>query len=132
MLRGAVMPSSHSLFFPSFCFDLADERLWHGTEAIVLRRKTLAVLRYLVEHPDQLVTKEELLAAVWPETVVSEGILSVSMRELRKALGDDPEAPVFVETVYGRGYRFIAPVSIAPPVEGRNVGMSERRKFESP
>ncbi|MGH7962030.1 MAG: AAA family ATPase [Candidatus Binatia bacterium] len=108
------MPPAPSLLFPPFRLDPTDERLWRGAQPIVLRHKTLAVLRYLVEHPDQLVTKEELLAAVWPNTVVSKGVLAESIREVRKALGDDPEAPQFVETVHGRGYRFIAPLTISP------------------
>ena len=63
---------------------------------------------YLVEHPDRLVTKEELLQAVWPNTYVSEGLLSTYIRDLRAVLGDDPAAPRFIETVVRRGYRFIA------------------------
>src|SRR5713101_2335966 len=114
---------ARSLLFPPFRLDPADERLWHGTEAIVLRHKTWAVLHYLVEHPGQLVTKEELLAAVWPKTVVGTWVLTDSVSELRKALGDDPGAPKFVETVYGRGYRFIAPVTTTPPVISRQFSV---------
>src|SRR5713101_3051365 len=104
------MASAPFLLFPPFRLDPTDERLWRGTETIVLRRKTLAVLRYLVEHPGQLVTKEELFAAVWPGTVVTEGQVASCISEVRKALEDDPKAPEFVEVVYGRGYRFIAEV----------------------
>src|SRR5262249_15757099 len=70
------------------------------------------------ENPGRLVTKEELLQAVWPETYVSEGLLSTYIRDLRAALGDDPEAPRFIETVVRRGYRFIAPLMTAPPAAG--------------
>jgi DNA-binding winged helix-turn-helix (wHTH) protein len=59
------------LLFPPFRLDPVNERLWREMQEIPLRPKTFALLRYLVEHPDQLVTKEELLSAVWPETYMS-------------------------------------------------------------
>jgi DNA-binding winged helix-turn-helix (wHTH) protein len=105
--------------------DLANERLWCGDQVRVLRPKTFALLRYLVEHPGQLLTKAALLEALWPETTVSEVVLSVCMRELRQALGDDARMPRFIETVHRRGYRFIghlptvhpsAPPTPSPPL----------------
>ena len=104
--------------------DLANERLWCGDQVRVLRPKTFGLLRYLVEHPGQLLTKAALLEALWPETTVSEVVLSVCMRELRQALGDDARSPRFIETVHRRGYRFIghlptvhppAPLTPSPP-----------------
>src|SRR5215831_14564153 len=95
--------------------DLANERLWCGDQARVLRPKTFALLRYLVEHPGQLLTKAALLEALWPETTVSEVALSVCMRELRQALGDDARMPRFIETVHRRGYRFIGHLPIVHP-----------------
>ena len=56
-------------------------------------------------------TKDALLEAVWPETVVSEVIVTVAIRTLRRVLGDQARSPGFIETVHGRGYRFVAPVS---------------------
>jgi DNA-binding winged helix-turn-helix (wHTH) protein/predicted ATPase len=111
-----MMSPIRELLFPPFRLDIIDERLWRGVEAIPLRRKTFIVLRYLAEHAAQLVTKEVLLDAVWPDVVVSEGALTECVRELRKALGDDSRSPRFIETVHGRGYRFIAPVATAPLV----------------
>ena len=81
-------------------------------EAIRLSHKAFAVLRCLVSHPEQLVTKDDLLATVWPETVVSEGVLTTAVRELRQALDDQARTPHFIETIHGRGYRFIAPVTM--------------------
>src|SRR5262245_27993284 len=101
------VPSSLSLTSLPVRLDLANKCLWHGTQAIPLRPKTFAVLRYLVEHPGQLVTKAALLDAVWSETTVSDGGLMVCLHELRRALGDDPKTPRFIETVHRRGYRFI-------------------------
>ena len=99
------------LLFPPFRLDLVDERLWRDAQPISLRPKTFAVLRCLVEAPGQLVTKETLLDATWPDLAVSDVVLKVCVRELRQALQDDARRPRFIETVYRRGYRFIASVT---------------------
>jgi len=104
---------SQILIFEPFRLDVADERLWCGENVIHLTNKAFSVLRYLAEHPAQLVTKDELLDAVWPGTNVSEAAMTVCIRELRQALEDDVQAPRFIETVRGRGYRFVARVTIA-------------------
>src|SRR5262249_21976318 len=106
------MLPNHSLHFPPFRLDLVNQQLWRDTQKIHLRRKTLAVLRYLAERPGQLVTKEELLAAVWPQTYVSDVVPMVSIRELRKALGDDAKTPRFIQTVHRQGFRFIRPTGV--------------------
>src|SRR5215510_2551199 len=105
------MQEPQCLVFEPFQLDRRDERLWRGPEVISLPPKTFAVLCCLVTQAGQLVTKEALLEAVWPETVVSEASLTVAMRTLRRVLGDQARTPRFIETVHGRGYRFIAPVS---------------------
>src|SRR5277367_5970364 len=98
--------------FPPFRLDSDNARLWRGTKEIRVRRKTFYVLCYLTEHPGQLVTKAALLDAVWPDVTVSDSMPAISVRELRKALGDDADSPRFIETVQGRGYRFIADVKL--------------------
>jgi DNA-binding winged helix-turn-helix (wHTH) protein/tetratricopeptide (TPR) repeat protein len=100
------------LLFEPFRVDVADERLWRGEDVVRLTNKAFCVLRYLAENPAKLVTKDDLLNAVWPDTNVSEAAMTVCIRELRQALGDDAQAPQFIETVRGRGYRFIAKVTI--------------------
>jgi DNA-binding winged helix-turn-helix (wHTH) protein/tetratricopeptide (TPR) repeat protein len=102
------MRSTQPVIFPPFRLDPINERLWRGRQAIPLRPKAFAVLCYLAEKPGQLVTKEELLQAVWPESFVTDAVLKVSIREIRQAVGDDPETPQFIETIHRRGYRFIA------------------------
>ena len=97
--------------FASFRLDPRSGRLLNGSEPIPLRPKTWAVLRYLAERPGVLVTKHELLDAVWPGVAVTESVLSKSIGELRVALGDSFKTPRLIETVQRRGFRFIAPVS---------------------
>src|SRR5262249_8081828 len=94
--------------------DRLNERLWRGNRIIPLRAKAFAVLRYLVEHAGQVVTKAALFAALWPGVVVSDGALTFCIVEIRKALEDDARAPRFVETVHGRGYRFLPTVTSHP------------------
>ncbi len=96
---------------PALRLDTANECVWRGTRAIPLTPKTFAVLRYLVEHPGRLVTKEELLNAAWPDIYVSDAALKVCIRRIRQALGDQPHASRFIETVHWRGYRFIGKIS---------------------
>jgi len=105
--------SASLLYFPPFRLDPSNERLWRETLEIPLRPKTFAVLRYLVEHAEQLVTKEELLNAVWAETVVGEDALTGCIRELRTVFGEEAKQPRYIETVHRRGFRFIAPVTSA-------------------
>ena len=107
---GAELP----LVFPPFRLDLVNECLWYGKERISLRGKTFAVLRCLLDHAGQLVTKEALLNAVWPDTYVGESALTICIRELRQTLGDNAKTPQFIETIYRRGYRFIAPLTAGP------------------
>jgi DNA-binding winged helix-turn-helix (wHTH) protein len=109
-----VQPTS--ILFPPFRLDLLNERLWQGTQGIALRPKTFAVLRYLAERQGRLVTKAELLGALWPGLYVTDGVLMACIRELRKALSDNPRAPRFIEMVHRRGYRFIAPLNTTQPV----------------
>jgi len=96
--------------FNSFRLDTADHCLWREDERVSITPKVYEVLRYLVEHPGRLVTPDELLEAIWTDTYVNPEVLRRYILEIRKALGDKPDDPQFVETVPKRGYRFIAPV----------------------
>jgi DNA-binding winged helix-turn-helix (wHTH) protein len=100
--------------FDSFRLDIANATLQRGKQAIVLAPKAFNVLRYLVEHAGQLVTKDDLWQAVWSEVSVTDAALTVCMSEIRKALRDDAKKPRYLETVHRLGYRFIAPVSTEP------------------
>jgi class 3 adenylate cyclase/predicted ATPase len=104
------MSANRQWFFASFRLDPATMCLWRDNQLVPLASKPFAVLAYLVAHAGQVVTKEALLEAVWPGTVVSEGVLKTSMGKLRQALGETARTPRYIDTVHGRGYRFIAPV----------------------
>src|SRR3989442_3801855 len=101
--------------------DSANEWVWHGEQRLPLTPKAFAVLRYLVDHPGRVVTKEEVLRAVWPDTVVSEWALTTCIRKIRKALGEEAGAPQYIATVHRRGYRLIEPVqSLESRVQSQN------------
>ncbi|MBI3801970.1 MAG: AAA family ATPase [Deltaproteobacteria bacterium] len=115
--------ATETLTFPPFILDPSNACLWRGRKHILLTPKDFAVLHYLVTHSGGLVTQAEVLKGVWPDTVVDPGILKVRLRRIRLALGDKVVKPRFIETVHGRGYRFIAPVTTAPSVAS---GQEER------
>ena len=94
--------------FAPYRLDLDAGLLRSGDRAISLRPKTWAVLRYLAERPGVLVTKEEILDAVWGRITVTEATLTKSIGEIRDALHDEVRHPRFVETVHRRGFRFVS------------------------
>jgi DNA-binding winged helix-turn-helix (wHTH) protein/tetratricopeptide (TPR) repeat protein len=111
------LPNEQQIVFPPFRLDPANEQLWNGSEPLPLTPKAYAVLHFLATHPRRLVTKDELLDAVWPETHVTEGVLKVAVAEIRKALNDASRSPRFIETAHRRGYRFIAEARGEPGAE---------------
>jgi DNA-binding winged helix-turn-helix (wHTH) protein/tetratricopeptide (TPR) repeat protein len=119
------MPAATCFCFGSYRLDPVNERLWRGTKLVPLRPKPFALLRYLVAHAGRLVTKAELLRALWPETRVSAEVLKGYIHELRTVLGEKAEAPRFIETVARRGYRFMGTVTATaaatPPEERREA-----------
>src|SRR5262245_26140568 len=112
---GSSVNTPAAIVFGPFRMDLRAELLLRDREPIPLRPKTWSVLRYLAERPGVLVTKQELLDAVWGDAVVTEAVLSRSIWELRVALGDSSRTSQLLQTVQRRGFRFIAPVHAAPP-----------------
>jgi DNA-binding winged helix-turn-helix (wHTH) protein/pimeloyl-ACP methyl ester carboxylesterase len=100
--------------FETFRLDAINDRLLRDGKTIHLTPKAFSVLRYLAEHSDQLVTKEVLLKTLWPSIAVTDAVLTVCIGEIRKALGDKPNQPKFIETIHRRGYRFLASVRNGP------------------
>lgn len=96
-----------------YTLDAQDERLWGPAGQVRLGNKAFLVLSRLIEERGRLVTKDALFSSVWDGTIVSESALTSVMKELRRALGDDPRNPRYIESVYGRGYRLLAPVEAA-------------------
>jgi DNA-binding winged helix-turn-helix (wHTH) protein len=109
-----MMEADRCLTFGDFSLDLAKEQLLCSGQMVALTPKAFAVLRRLVEDGGQVVSKEDLRRAGWAKTHVSDGVLKVIIFEIRRALGDDPVAPRFIETVPRRGYRFTAPRTRVP------------------
>src|SRR4051812_17501810 len=107
---GDTLENEKQIVFDPFRLDLTNECLWRGPQAIKLRPKAFAVLDHILGRPGQLVTKEELLNAVWPGTFVGEAVLKVAIRQIREALDDDSTSPRFIETAHRRGYRFIGQI----------------------
>src|SRR5580700_1153406 len=97
--------------FESFRLDTSNQCLWRNNEQISLPPKPFAVLRYMVENPGRLISHDELLEALWPETYVQPQVLRTYVLDLRKALGDDAGKPRFIQTLPKRGYCFVAPVT---------------------
>ncbi|HVZ34479.1 MAG TPA: AAA family ATPase, partial [Polyangiaceae bacterium] len=89
--------------FPPFRLDPGEGRLWKGKTLLALRKKPFAILSYLAARPRKLVTHDELLAEVWRGAVVSDSAMRSHLHELRQVLGEG-----VIETVIGRGYRFVA------------------------
>jgi len=97
--------------FGEYRLDTKECRLWHGNAPIALPPKAFDLLLVLVQHAGQLMEKEALLRAVWPNTFVEEGNLSVYISALRKIFGKESSDSGFIETIPKRGYRFTAPIT---------------------
>jgi len=112
--------------FGPFQLDVRERRLSRGHELIPLRLKVFDTLRVLVERAGTLVTKQELLDAVWPETAVEENNLNHNVSVLRKALGERATGQQYIETVPRVGYRFVAGADPAVPRPGAAVASAAR------
>ncbi|MGA2539097.1 MAG: winged helix-turn-helix domain-containing protein, partial [Terracidiphilus sp.] len=103
--------------FGLFQVDAEGGRLLRQGVPVKLQDQPLRVLCLLLEHPGEIVTRDELRQSLWPEGTYVEfdGSLNAALKRLRFALGDDADNPIFIETVPRRGYRFIAPVECQQP-----------------
>ncbi len=107
--------TSGSYSFETVCVDTLRMSVHRDGRLISLEPKAMDVLLYLLAHRDRLVTKDELLDAVWTDTFVTPNVLTRAVAQLRKALGDDAQEARIIGTVSKRGYRFMAPVVEGPP-----------------
>ena len=106
----------HSFAFADYVLDADLIELRGPSGRIDVQRKVLQLLFFLAQHADRVVTKDEILEAVWPGTVVSDSVLSQAIRKARGAIGDDGSAQQFIRTVHGHGYRLEA--DVRPFAEG--------------
>jgi DNA-binding winged helix-turn-helix (wHTH) protein/tetratricopeptide (TPR) repeat protein len=124
--------------FGSFELDRERRLLEQDGHAVAITPKAFDLLVLLVERHGQLVTKDEILKALWPDSFVEEGNLSVQISVLRKRLGDTAEEHRYIVTVPGRGYHFAAPVTVLsehrPPAAQVSTARPEIvwRRTESP
>ena len=116
--------------FGPFHLDVRERRLSRGGAVIPLRLKVFDTLLVLVENAGRLVTKQELLDTVWPETSVEENNLNHNVSVLRKALGEKATGQQYIETVPRLGYRFAAPVDAAVPQSGASAASIARARQE--
>jgi len=119
MMHPAVRPK-RLVRFAAFEFDSQTGELRKHGLKIKLSGQPIEVLTLLLERPGEMVTREELQRILWPhDTVVEfEHSINAAIKRLRDALGDSAEKPRYVETLAGRGYRFIAPVEVIASPEG--------------
>jgi TolB-like protein len=86
-----------------------------GGRNVHLTPKALALLSFIAERPGEVVTKDQLFCAVWPEVNVGDAALVTCIQELRRALKDDARRPRYIETLHRRGYRFVGKMAVASP-----------------
>jgi eukaryotic-like serine/threonine-protein kinase len=114
-----AIPASKALFYRFGPFELnsAEGTLSRAGHRVKLQDLPCRLLQLLLEHPGEIVTRDEVRQRLWPENTFVEfdNSLGVAVRKLREALRDDAETPRFVETVPRRGYRFLAPVTVHDP-----------------
>jgi Tol biopolymer transport system component/DNA-binding winged helix-turn-helix (wHTH) protein len=111
-----LLPNNHLYEFGNFVLDARSRILLKEGVTVRLTPKAFETLLVLVQHGEQVVDKDQLMKEVWPDTFVEEGSLSRNIYELRKALGDDPSEPRYIETIPKRGYRFLAALKVSVPV----------------
>ena len=112
--------SRETLHFGDFALDVAGYQLRHHGRPVRIERQPMDLLILLIERRLQLVSRSDIVDRLWGKEVfvdVETGV-HTAIRKIRQALHDSPEAPSFVETVSGKGYRFIAPVEVVPASPG--------------
>ncbi len=115
--------------FGVYELDLRYYQLRRNGKPVQLEPKVFDVLAYLVQHRDRLVTKEELLEHLWPEAFVGDAALVRCIVAARKATGDSHDTQHMIQTVRSRGYRFVAPVTVASTQAHQRSVSTKRGSF---
>src|SRR5271169_6644773 len=111
------LPVDNLYRFGQFALDSRKRTVSRANSPVSLTPKAFDVLLFLVQNPNRLVTKEELLQAVWGDTFVEEGNLTQYISHLRKALGDNSEDARLIVTIARKGYQFTARVTVVAEME---------------
>jgi TolB-like protein/DNA-binding winged helix-turn-helix (wHTH) protein/Tfp pilus assembly protein PilF len=128
-----VVPSTERLQIGSWTVDSALNQLSAAGKSVKLEPKAMAVLLYLANRPGEVVSRETLLEAAWPGVIVVDDALTQVVIKLRKALGDSPDAPSYIQTIAKRGYRLVAPVARGPQLAAaQNVAGRDRATDHRP
>lgn len=112
--------------FGAFELDCAALELRRDGDAIALEPRALDVLVYLVRHRNRVVSRDELVDAVWPGSFISDSALGQSVLKARRAVDDDGRRQEVIRTVHGRGLRFVAEVTTPPPEEPATAPLAAR------
>ena len=103
---------SKKISFAEFTFNTEGNMLFLREKVVPLEPVAARVLRYFLENNDRIISKNELLDAVWKEVFTTEDVLKRAVSQIRRALGDDANNPRFLETFHRRGYRFAVPQNL--------------------
>jgi eukaryotic-like serine/threonine-protein kinase len=108
-----LRPRPATVTFGPFLYDRANGLLRNSDREILLPPRVLAVLDVLISKAGEIVPKQALIESVWKDAFVTDTSLAEAVSVLRQALGDDPQSPTYIQTMHRRGYRFVAPVTVA-------------------
>src|SRR6266566_3549191 len=130
--RESSLADGYLYRFGQFALDSRKRTLSRADSPVSLTPKAFDVLLFLVQNPNRLVTKEELLQAVWGDTFVEEGNLTQYISHLRKALGGNSEDTRLIVTIARKGYQFTADVTVAEAADTAKHAAVQVSAIESP
>jgi DNA-binding response OmpR family regulator len=116
------LATAQKLISDELTLDQVSHWAWLGERELTLSPKAMLLLKYLMTHPDELLTRKRLIDAIWGwiyDEATGQRAVDARVHELRKALNDTPKRPRFIETVPGQGYRFVAEVRVGEPDSGK-------------
>lgn len=119
-----------TLSFGPFRLDMAAHRLLRDDAPVALSPHLVDLLAFLAAHPGELLDKQRIFDAVWPDVFVTDNTLARAVADLRRALDEDPREPRYIQTVARRGYRFVGQVDVAGPDAGRTRERGAREAFD--
>lgn len=126
-------PAGTSFVFGHFRLFPMQRLLTEADKPVRLGSRAFDILVALLERPGELVSKEELMARVWPNTFVAPANLAVHISALRRALGDGREGNRYVLNIPGRGYRFVAPVTVEKDaISARTAAVGSAQEYDLP